>query len=193
VHARHAARIARADVSCPPPSLPLSPRRAAATLAQAGELVSCVLRLCTEWWPARAIVARALDESEAAAAQLSGSERSARRQLLLLDGGGCPWQAHLLALEAERGVQPAACIKYVLYADARAQWRVQAVPQEEGSFSSKLPLPEPWRGLRDGSLSDAAAIPGCVFVHAAGFIGGHETKEGAMQLASKALTLLGAC
>lgn len=156
--------------------------------------MACVLRLCTEWWPARSLVARALDESEADAAKLgSGADARARRQLLLLDGGGCPWQAHLLSLERERGVRAAESVKYALYEDNKGQWRVQAVPQEEGSFHSKLPLPEPWRGVRDGALSELVGIDGCVFVHAAGFIGGHQTREGAMQLAAKALAVLGAC
>lgn len=153
-----------------------------------------MLRLCTEWWPARSLVAEALAASEAEAAALgAGPAGHARRQLLLLDGGGCPWQAHLLGLEAERGVGEGASVKYVLYADQRGQWRVQAVPQEPGSFHPKLPLPEPWRGVRDGELSELAGIEGCVFVHAAGFIGGHQTKEGAVQLATKALIMLGAC
>lgn len=29
-----------------------------------------------------------------------------------------------------------------------------------------------WRGFRDQALSDLSGIPGCIFVHQAGFIGG---------------------
>ncbi|KAJ1617000.1 metal-dependent protein hydrolase [Pavlovales sp. CCMP2436] len=157
-----------------------------------GELVSCVLRLCTQWWPARRLVADALAETEVAAAALPAAEARVRKQLLQLDGGGCPWQGHLLALEEERKVPLALAVKYVLYADSRGQWRVQATPTEEGGFHSKLPLPEPWRGVRDEALSALVGLDGCVFVHAAGFIGGHQTREGALQLACKALALLGA-
>jgi uncharacterized UPF0160 family protein len=159
----------------------------------ATELVGCVLRLCTEWWPARSLVAAALAQTEAEASALDGAEAAARRQLLVLEGGGCPWAGHLLALEAERATPAPALVKYVLYADGRAQWRVQAVPTVEGGFHSRLALPEPWRGVRDGALSELVGLPGCVFVHAAGFIGGHETKAGALELATKALRLLGAC
>lgn len=36
-------------------------------------------------------------------------------------------------------------------------------------------------------LSDLTGIPGCIFVHAGGFIGGNDTKEGVMAMARKAL------
>jgi uncharacterized UPF0160 family protein len=85
---------------------------------------------------------------------------------------------------------------------------VQAVPVSSDSFESRKALPEPWRGLRDDKLSEATGIPGCIFVHASGFIGGMcleylfadlhlanhrssflgtETKEGAIQLTKMAL------
>lgn len=51
----------------------------------------------------------------------------------------------------------------------------------------RLPLPEPWRGLRDEALDRVSGIPGCVFVHASGFIGGHCTREGALSLARATL------
>ena len=50
-------------------------------------------------------------------------------------------------------------------------WRVQAVTEEGTAFTNRLGLLEPWRGLRDDALTAAAAIDGCKFVHASGFIG----------------------
>eukprot|EP00045_Choanoeca_perplexa_P009501 m.91956 g.91956 ORF g.91956 m.91956 type:complete len:65 (+) comp14925_c0_seq3:988-1182(+) len=50
------------------------------------------------------------------------------------------------------------------------------VPISPGSFTSRKPLPEAWRGVRDQELSDKTGIPGCIFVHASGFIGGNETR-----------------
>ena len=41
--------------------------------------------------------------------------------------------------------------------------RVQAVPVESGSFLSRKPLPEPWRGIRDAELSALSGIEDCVF------------------------------
>jgi uncharacterized UPF0160 family protein len=32
-------------------------------------------------------------------------------------------------------------------------------------------------------------IPGSIFIHANGFIGGHQTKEGALEMAIKAIAL----
>ena len=66
------------------------------------------------------------------------------------------------------------------------KFRVQAV-NVPGSFESRKPLPAAWRGLRDDALSEKANIPGCVFVHASGFIGGNATFEGALEMARKGL------
>ncbi len=61
------------------------------------------------------------------------------------------------------------------------------MPKNSYSFESRRPLPEAWRGLRDAELDAAAGIEGCVFVHRAGFIGGHRTREGAVKMATQAL------
>ena len=49
--------------------------------------------------------------------------------------------------------------------------------------TSRLSLPEEWRGVRDDALSEKSGIPGCIFVHASGFIGGNETYDGVIQMA----------
>lgn len=56
-------------------------------------------------------------------------------------------------------------------------------------FESRKALPLQWRGLRDDVLSKDAGIPGCVFVHMSGFIGGNQTFEGALAMAKAALKL----
>jgi uncharacterized UPF0160 family protein len=62
---------------------------------------------------------------------------------------------------------------YIIYPDETASnWRVQAVPVSPDSFESRRPLPDKLRGLRDEELSAASGIPGCIFIHASGFIGG---------------------
>jgi uncharacterized UPF0160 family protein len=48
-------------------------------------------------------------------------------------------------------------------------------------------MPDPWKGLRDDALSAVCGIPGCVFVHASGFIGGNATYEGVLEMARKAV------
>ncbi len=65
----------------------------------------------------------------------------------------------------------------------------QAVSVASGSFENRRSLPAAWRGVRDDALSELSGIPGCIFVHAGGFIGGNKTLEGALELAKKALVM----
>jgi uncharacterized UPF0160 family protein len=58
-----------------------------------------------------------------------------------------------------------------------------------GSFENRRSLPAAWRGLRSAELDAVTGVPGGIFVHAGGFIGGHTTMEGATALAIAALTL----
>ncbi|KAF7808679.1 UPF0160 protein [Senna tora] len=100
----------------------------------------------------------------------------------------CPWKLHLFELEEEMKIDPP--IKYTLYQDERSkQWRVQAVSVSPDRFESRKPLPSQWRGLRDDELSQVSGIPGCVFVHMSGFIGGHQNFEGALAMAKSALKM----
>jgi hypothetical protein len=101
--------------------------------------------------------------------------------------GYCPWKEHLFELEAERGTDPLP--KYALYEDTGGAWRIQAIPLTPNSFENRKPLPKAWQGVRDGALDAVSGIDGCVFVHAAGFIGGNKTYEGALAMAAKALTI----
>jgi MYG1 exonuclease len=41
--------------------------------------------------------------------------------------------------------------------------------------------------VRDEALSELSGVPGCVFVHSSGFIGGNSTYEGALAMAMVAL------
>ena len=99
----------------------------------------------------------------------------------------CPWKEHLYELEAEQGISPLPL--YVLYEDEKKQWRVQTVSVAPSSFDNRRPLPAAWRGLRDAELSAVTGIPGGIFVHAGGFIGGNVTEAGATAMAIAALTL----
>ena len=49
--------------------------------------------------------------------------------------------------------------------------------------------PSPARRPPPPPFPARAGIPGCVFVHASGFIGGHATFEGALEMARKALAM----
>lgn len=153
------------------------------------------------WLPARTTVGKAY----AARKEVHESGR-----VIVLPQGGVPWKEHLYGYEREtvggREIADSADpskVYYVLYpesANEGAKWRVQAVSVSEGSFESRKPLPESWRGLRDEELDRVmgeeakraswSKIPdGAVFVHASGFIGGHKSKEGAFEMAFRALKM----
>ena len=123
-----------------------------------------------KWLPARQHVEKALDNAKHV--HPSG-------EILKLETF-CPWKEHLYELEAERGLTTLP--KFMLWQDSKG-WRVSTIPASASSFAFRKGLPKPWRGVRDADLSAIAGIPGCVFVHAAGFIGGNDTFEGALAMA----------
>jgi len=147
----------------------------AAMLVAATELMEQVEVAVASWLPARSLTERAIEK---------GMGHFPSGQVLVLSQFA-PWKDHLHELEEQRGTQGRAL--YVLFPDARCTWRIVAVPVEPDSFVSRKPLPKPWRGLRDEELSKLLGLPGCVFVHAGGFIGGHNTFEGAVEMARMAL------
>lgn len=103
---------------------------------------------------------------------------------------GCPWKDHLYTLESEHPDEEK--VLYVLYPESEhegAKWRIQAVSVSKDSFESRKPLPESWRGVRDDLLDGVSGIPGCIFAHASGFIGGNKTKDGALKMAQKAMEI----
>eukprot|EP01114_Cavostelium_apophysatum_P010963 TRINITY_DN2511_c1_g2_i2.p1 TRINITY_DN2511_c1_g2~~TRINITY_DN2511_c1_g2_i2.p1 ORF type:complete len:333 (-),score=56.42 TRINITY_DN2511_c1_g2_i2:311-1309(-) len=132
------------------------------------------------WLPAREYVERAIS---------SRFEVDPSGEIITLERI-CPWKSHLYEIEKEQSITPP--IKYCLFADnsgAEPSWRVGCVGLREDSFELRLPLAKPWRGLRDEELSKESQIPGCIFVHINGFIGGNKTKEGALMMAQKSLKL----
>ncbi|XP_020640170.3 MYG1 exonuclease [Pogona vitticeps] len=128
------------------------------------------------WLPARTLVKEAIQQR---------FEVDPRGEILVLAQGGCPWKEHLFKLEEEMNVKTS--LKFILYTDLGGQWRVQCVPASLHTFQNRLSLLEEWRGLRDEELSEVSGIPGCIFVHSNGFIGGNLTKEGALEMARKTL------
>ncbi|KAG0502816.1 hypothetical protein HPP92_002888 [Vanilla planifolia] len=140
------------------------------------EFLESVHFLAKSWLPARSIIVECIE---------------ARRSIdpsgeIVVLNKFCPWKLHLFELEEELKIDPP--IKYVLYQDDWGNnWRIQAVAVSPDKFESRKPLPLPWRGLRDEELSKNSGIPGCVFVHMSGFIGGNNTYEGSLAMARAAL------
>lgn len=148
-------------------------------MALAGnEFLDSVRYHAKSWLPARSIVLESLN----------GRYNIDPSGEILVLTRFCPWKLHLFELEQEMKIEPS--IKYALYEDERSkQWRVQAVSVAPDSFESRKPLPTQWRGFRDDKLLEEAGIPGCVFVHMSGFIGGNQSYEGALAMARNALKL----
>ncbi|EJD50913.1 putative GAMM1 protein [Auricularia subglabra TFB-10046 SS5] len=142
------------------------------------EFASRLKHYTSSWLPARDIVRAAFELRHKAHA--SGR--------IVVFESYAPWKDHLYDVEKAAQVAGDDLVLYVVYPDETAgSWRIQAVTKEGEAFTNRKSLPEPWRGLRDDKLSEASGIPGGIFIHASGFIGGNKTKEGALQIAVKAL------
>lgn len=97
----------------------------------------------------------------------------------------CPWKEHLYTVESDENIEN--IIEFVLFVDSSGSWRVSTVPVTSTSFKFRKGLPEELRGLRDEELSEKSGVPDCIFIHAAGFIGGAKNKESALKLAKMSL------
>ncbi|KAH7336802.1 metal-dependent protein hydrolase [Rhizoctonia solani] len=136
--------------------------------------------LANAWLPARDLVSDALETRT----QVDSTGR------IILFEQFAPWKEHLFELESNLSISEDQKPFYVLYPDETGgNWRIQAVPVSPDSFESRKALPEVWRGVRDAKLDEVTGIPGGIFVHASGFIGGNKTKEGVLAMAQKALAL----
>jgi uncharacterized UPF0160 family protein len=141
------------------------------------DFVSVMTKVVESDMPARKFVEEAL---------LKRQETDASGEILCFSFGGLPWRDHLYELEKIHAVDP--LIKFVLYQDVSGMWRVQAVTVEGRGFENRRSLPQAWRGVRDADLAAVTKIPGSRFCHAAGFIGGADSYEGALAMAKTALT-----
>jgi len=137
----------------------------------------------SSWLPARAVVKQAFSECH---------QYDAKGRIIVIPyrTEGVPWSDHLYALEADTNTTGQ--VLYALFAESgepNSKWRIRSVSLEPGSFENRKGLPEAWRGVRDEELSKVSGVPGCVFVHASGFIGGNATFDGALAMAKKAVDL----
>ncbi|KAL7270651.1 hypothetical protein RUND412_006630 [Rhizina undulata] len=133
------------------------------------------------WLPARDILQSAFEKR---------FEHDTEGRILVLEQS-IPWKDHLFTIESDMGIKEEEKPLYVLFGEGpgKPNWRIQAVPVSKDSFNSRKALPEVWRGFRDDQLSEVSGIPGGIFVHASGFIGGNKSFEGALAMAKKALEL----
>jgi len=127
------------------------------------------------WLPAKTFVERAFENR---------FEVDKSGEIIVLDQF-CPWKEHLYSIEKDNNANGE--IKFVLFKDSGDAWRISTVSITASSFEFRLGLPEELRGLRDEVLSEKSGIEGCIFIHAAGFIGGAKSKESVIKLAQLSL------
>ncbi|CCH59625.1 hypothetical protein TBLA_0B08090 [Henningerozyma blattae CBS 6284] len=137
--------------------------------------VNLVKGYSNSWLPAKSLVRAAVSKR---------MDVDSTGEIIVLEQF-CPWKEHLYEVEKEFDCEGK--IKFVLFKDSSNTWRVSTVPVSSGSFAFRQGILEKLRGLRDEELSKESGVPDCVFVHAAGFIGGTQTQEGAYKLAKMSL------
>lgn len=140
------------------------------------EFVDKIKFFALSWLPARKIVEDAVQN------RLKVHESGSIIELHRF----CPWQEHLRDIEKDFGNVE---IKFVIFNGGGNDndFRVQAVPVEQGSFVCRKFINKNWFGLRDEELEKVSGIKGTKFVHATGFIGGNHTRDGALEMAIKSL------
>lgn len=133
---------------------------------------------------AEGVLIRAI-ENKAAALMARDVVRDARSDLvdprILVLPRSVPWEDAVFADGAEE-------LLFVVYPKADG-WYCTCVPPELGSFGQRLPLPEEWRGRRDADLARISGVGDATFCHPAGFICGARTREGAIALANRCLSM----
>lgn len=139
------------------------------------EFTDKVLYYANVWWPARSIVAEALEKRFNLHCSGKIMELTAF----------CPWKQHFFGLE-----EKANCVDEVLYCIGESgpdDYRVICIPVNASSFQCRKFLPKPWRGIRDAELVGVTGIAGAKFCHANGFIGGAKSRDDVLQMAIKAV------
>lgn len=137
------------------------------------EFKECVLYLAKNFLPVRSMVQEAY--AKRFAVHKSG-------QVMWFDDAPV-WMPHIHEVEDAKSEK----VLYVCCNFGEKDWRIVAVASHEGSFVTRKALPEEWRGLRGAELEKVTGVPGSVFCHQAGFMGGHTTAEGIKRLALLAL------
>lgn len=76
---------------------------------------------------------------------------------------------------------------FVIFPVAGEKYHIQAVPVEDGSFKSRKPFPDNWRGKTDSELEQITGIKGLFFVHNSGFLAGADNLATAKAVTKAAL------
>jgi uncharacterized UPF0160 family protein len=78
---------------------------------------------------------------------------------------------------------------FVVYEREDGKWSAKAVRITPVEFASRKQFPESWAGLRDEELQHTSGVVDATFCHNGRFIAVAQSREGAVELAQKAITL----
>ena len=84
-------------------------------------------------------------------------------------------------------IDESASALYVVFPALRGGYNIQGVPAEHGSFETRKPLPEAWRGQSQETLAELTGIENLTFCHASGFLAAASTLEDAIAVAKIAV------
>ena len=136
---------------------------------EAAELVSGILCRRVD-----GLRARLAAEADVLAAHRAGEDP----RILVLDRG-MPWKNVVFSHDLP--------VLFTVSPASNGNWMLDAVPPEPGSFAQRLPLPEAWAGLEASALAEKTGIPDAVFVHLRRFVAAAKSREGAVELARRAM------
>lgn len=77
---------------------------------------------------------------------------------------------------------------FVIYPRLDGAWEAEGVNESEFSFKNRKDFPISWAGLRDEELQKITGVTDAVFCHRGLFMAVAKSKEGAIELAKRALT-----
>lgn len=110
------------------------------------------------------------------AVQIAVDRMHERDEVLVFD----TYFSGVIGLVQEINQTRARKIRRFVYPDLKSGWRCQVI-------SGELPFPQDWRGKTEEDLS--RIIPGMYFCHTAGLIAGAVSKEAAIEVAKKSLSV----
>ncbi len=99
-------------------------------------------------------------------------------RILVLDRG-MPWKTVIFTHDLP--------VLFTVSPASNGNWMLDTVPPEPGSFDQRLPLPEAWAGLDAEALAAKTGVEDAVFVHLRRFVGAAKSRDGAVELARKAM------
>ncbi len=116
----------------------------------------------------------------AAAIVLAAHAQGEDPRILVLDRG-MPWKNVVFTHDLP--------VLFTVSPASNGNWMVDSMPPEPGSFAQRLPLPEAWAGLPAPELAAETGVADAVFVHLRRFVAAARSRDGAVELARRAVAI----